>query len=148
SLYGFRARNSKQGQANACTYRAFRYPLVKQPEVPKFHGILQEEAPMRRFTLLAGCLVTLLTISMLGLTGCGGGGKSSDLKRIVILTNGNSPFWDAARAGLTDAKKQLELEKAGYDAIVDPNDSTDQGQINKLRQFGSQSDIVAVGVSV
>jgi ribose transport system substrate-binding protein len=78
----------------------------------------------------------------------GGVTPAGDLKRIIILTNGNSPFWDAARAGLQDADKQLELEKSGLHAVVEVNDGTDGGQIDKLKQFGTQSDIAAVGVSV
>jgi ribose transport system substrate-binding protein len=89
----------------------------------------------------------LLCVGLLGLvaaTGCGGQAS----KRIIILTNGNSPFWDAARAGVVDAEKQLDLSKAGLRAVVEVNDGTDRGQIDKLRQFGAQNDIVAIGVSV
>lgn len=73
------------------------------------------------------------------------GGKA--LKRIVLLTNGNSPFWDACRFGLQAANNDLKLEAAGLQAIMEVNDGTPQGQIDKLRQFGSQSDIVGVAVS-
>ena len=48
-----------------------------------------------------------------------GGGGGGGTKRIIILTNGNSPFWDAARAGLQDAAKKLELDKAGLMAVVE-----------------------------
>lgn len=69
-------------------------------------------------------------------------------KRIILLTNGNSPFWDACRAGLQDAEKELDLPKAGLRAVMEVNDGTPQGQLDKLRQFGSQPDIVAIGISV
>ncbi len=72
---------------------------------------------------------------------------SSGVKRIIILTNGNSPFWDACRAGLQDAERELGLKEAGLAAIVEVNDGTTGGQIAKLRQFNSQSDIVAVGLA-
>lgn len=68
-------------------------------------------------------------------------------KRVIILTNGNSPFWDACRAGMQDAEKELGLDAAGYKAVLEVNDGTPQGQLDKLRQFGSQSDIAGVGVS-
>lgn len=74
-----------------------------------------------------------------------GGAKAT--KRIIILTNGNSPYWDACRAGVQDANTQLKLADAGLVAEMEVNDGTPQGQIDKLRQYGSQSDIAAVGVS-
>jgi ribose transport system substrate-binding protein len=108
----------------------------------------------------SACL-KLLGVGLLGIltaTGCyysqttkapltPGKGSSAE-KRIIILTNGNSPFWDAGRAGLQDAEKKLDLAKAGLRAVVEVNDGTDRGQIDKLRQFGTQTDIVGIGVSV
>src|SRR5947209_5073607 len=89
----------------------------------------------------------LLGMALLGLllAGCTGGNPT---KRIIILTNGNSPFWDAARVGVQEADKDLKLKDVGLAAVVEVNDGSDAGQINKLRQFASQSDIVGVGVSV
>ncbi|MFN0198834.1 MAG: substrate-binding domain-containing protein, partial [Planctomycetaceae bacterium] len=69
------------------------------------------------------------------------------IKRLMLLTNGDSPFWDAVRAGLLDAQDELHLEEAGLQAVLEVNDGTPQGQLDKLRQFASQSDIVGVGVS-
>lgn len=74
-------------------------------------------------------------------------GTSATAKRIIILTNGNSPYWDACRAGVQDANSQLKLADAGLVAEMEVNDGTPQGQIDKLRQYGSQSDIAGVGVS-
>jgi ribose transport system substrate-binding protein len=71
----------------------------------------------------------------------------SNLERIIILENDNSPFWDAARAGLQDAERELKLKQAGLRATLEVNDGTPAGQIEKLQQFNSQSDIVGVGVS-
>lgn len=68
-------------------------------------------------------------------------------RRIIILTNGNSPFWDACRAGIQDAQRELQLEAAGLQAIMEVNDGTPQGQLDKLRQFGSERDVVGIGVS-
>jgi ribose transport system substrate-binding protein len=75
------------------------------------------------------------------------GAENSKLKRLVILINGDSPYWDAAREGMKEGAGKFELEKAGLSIIMDTNDGTPQGQINKLRQYASQSDIVGVGVS-
>jgi ribose transport system substrate-binding protein len=76
-----------------------------------------------------------------------GADGSPPAKRMILLTNGNSPFWDAARAGLQDAEKDLKLADAGFAAVMEVNDGTPQGQLDKLRQYGSQSDIAAVAVS-
>lgn len=71
----------------------------------------------------------------------------SGTKRIVLLNNTDSPFWDAARAGIEKAVIDLKLAEAGFSASMDTNDGTDQSQIEKLRQYGTQSDIVAVIIS-
>lgn len=69
------------------------------------------------------------------------------VKRIIILTNSDSPFWDAARAGMNAANSELKLSESGLKAVLDVNDQTPQGQLQKLQQYGTQSDIVGVGVS-
>lgn len=76
-----------------------------------------------------------------------GGGKS-DLKRIIFVTNGNSPFFDTARAGLQKADQELKLAESGLTAVLEPNDGTSDGQIAKLRQYATQGDIAGVAVSV
>ena len=68
-------------------------------------------------------------------------------KRLVLLTNGNSPFWDACRYGMRDGAADFKLADAGLEWVMEVNDGTTQGQLDKLRQFGSQSDIVGVAVS-
>jgi len=68
-------------------------------------------------------------------------------RRIIILTNGNSPFWDAARAGMKDAASELGIEADGFQTVMEVSDPTPQGQLDKLRQFASQSDVAGVGIS-
>jgi len=68
-------------------------------------------------------------------------------KRLIVLTNGNSPFWDACRAGLQDADRELQLAEAGLTAVMEVNDGTPQGQLDKLRQFASETDVAGIGVS-
>ncbi|MFN9602827.1 MAG: substrate-binding domain-containing protein [Planctomycetota bacterium] len=68
-------------------------------------------------------------------------------KRIILLNNTDSPFWDAARAGIKKAQDDLKLSDVGLSASMDSNDGTETGQIEKLRQYGTQSDIVAVIIS-
>src|SRR5262249_33293808 len=109
------------------------------------HRESTKDKPMRRVLRLSLCLGALLvTAGLIALPGCGGNKE----KRIVILTNGESPFWDAARQGLEKASEDFELSKAGYKATLDVNDGTEAGQLDRLRDYASQSDIVAIGVSV
>jgi len=98
---------------------------------------------MRRLSI---CLLlpALGLAATLGFSGCG---KSSNEKRIIILTNGYSPFWDAAKVGLNEAAVDFKLQDSGLKASLEPNDSTPEGQVTKLRQYASQSDIVAIGIS-
>lgn len=72
---------------------------------------------------------------------------SGGVRRFILLTNGNSPFWDAGKAGIEDAKRDLKLEAAGFDAFMEYNDGTIGGQLTKLRQFNSQGDVAGVGIS-
>jgi len=87
-------------------------------------------------TLLAACTALLL------------GGCGPSKKRIVILTNGTSPFWDAAKRGALDASEEFKLDEAGYEVVVDTNDFKVEGQITKLKGYANSSDVVAVGISV
>lgn len=72
---------------------------------------------------------------------------SKERKRLIVLTNGNSPYWDACRAGILDANRELDLEAKGFVGVMEVNDGTPQGQLDKLRQFGSQADVAGIGVS-
>ncbi len=70
-----------------------------------------------------------------------------NFKRIIILQNENSPFWDAARAGLQDAENDLKLRQSGLRAVLEVNNAGAAGQVEKLQQFGTQPDIVGLGIS-
>lgn len=63
--------------------------------------------------------------------------------RYVLITNGESPFWSTVRAGMQNAGNELGVK---VDMMV--NDGTPQGQIDKLRQIGTQSNVLGVGISV
>jgi len=110
----------------------------------------------RRFVLGMWCALCAAV-----LTGCpkestapGGSGSSGSSsasggsKRIVILTNGDDPFWDACESGAKQAEKDLGLSGKGLTVAFERADFTDQGQIDKLKQYNLQSDIAAVGISV
>ena len=80
-------------------------------------------------------------------TTSGGKEAAAGLKRLIILTNGDSPYWDACREGMLAANSELKLKDVGLKAVLDVNDGTAQGQLAKLQQYGTQSDIAGVGVS-
>jgi ribose transport system substrate-binding protein len=52
------------------------------------------------------------------------------------------------RAGMQDAEKEFDLGSAGLRTVMDVNDGTPKGQVDRLRQYANQSDIAAVAVSV
>ena len=70
------------------------------------------------------------------------------VKRLIILTNGNSPFWDAAAAGAMNAGKELKLDEAGLRVVVDRNDYNIEGQLDKLKQYTGSTDVAGVAISV
>jgi ribose transport system substrate-binding protein len=74
--------------------------------------------------------------------------SSGSAKRIVLLNNNDSEFWTAARSGIKSATEQLHLADANITGLMEINDGTLEGQIQKLRQFASQPDVVGVGISV
>lgn len=68
-------------------------------------------------------------------------------KRLIMLTNGDDPFWDAMRRGMEKAQEDLKLGEAGFQAVLDKGDFSETAQIDKLKQYASQSDIAVVAIS-
>ena len=95
-------------------------------------------------TILAGCN----TSTPPGAGPAAPAGGAGGAKRFIFLTNGNSPFWDACRSGLVEGETHFKLKDAGLSVSMEVNAGGAQGQIDKLRQFASQSDIVGVAISV
>jgi ribose transport system substrate-binding protein len=110
-------------------------------------------------------LVSLLLCGCMALSGCSeqravtpsttaagapsvSGSGSSGPKRLIFITNGDDPFWDACNAGLIEGAKQFGIESQGLRVVMEKNNATAQGQIEKLRQLGSQSDVAGVAISV
>ena len=92
--------------------------------------------------------VIAIAIALVATCGCGNPDTATDSAsaesgRIVVLMNGNSPFWDTMRAGINAASEEF-----GVEASLETNDGTPRGQIDKLRQFASQGDIAAVAIAV
>jgi ribose transport system substrate-binding protein len=76
------------------------------------------------------------------------GSGSAGPKRLIFITNGDDPFWDACNAGLIEGAKQSGIASEGLRVVMEKNNGTAQGQIEKLRQLGSQSDVAGVAISV
>ena len=74
-------------------------------------------------------------------TGC------SNKKRVILVTNGDDPFWDVVRSGMKDAERDFKLSDGNLKVEVDKNDATPKGQIDKLTQYANQTDIAAVAIS-
>ncbi|GAB5405466.1 MAG: sugar-binding protein [Aureliella sp.] len=100
-----------------------------------------------KFKWATAALFAAVATYSTGCTGNSNSTSSSGSKRIVLLNNTDSPFWDAARAGIDKAAEDLGLESAGFSAGMDSNDGTEAGQIEKLRQYATQSDVAAVIIS-
>lgn len=108
----------------------------------------------------------ILTLGAFSLMGCGSnaggdqpgenaasdaahrGSQEEALRRVIMLTNGDDPFWDAMRAGMQDAGRDLKLAEDGLRVELDKNDGTAKGQVDKLKQYAGQNDIAAVAISV
>jgi ribose transport system substrate-binding protein len=115
----------------------------------------------RRFVLGAWCA---LAAAML--TGCkgetpgkgpavdGGVGKSDSgsaggkKRRIIILTNGDHPFWDACEAGAKEGEKEFKLADSGLEVSFQRANFTVPGQVEKLRQYSLETDVAGIGISV
>jgi ribose transport system substrate-binding protein len=97
--------------------------------------------------------LVLILSAVAHIAGCGTAekgapGSPAGLKRLVFLTNGDDPFWDTCHAGLKEAAAVLELEKAGYTVVMDKGNFKPEGQIDKLRQYATEPDIVGIAISV
>jgi len=108
----------------------------------------------RRELFRAACLpLVAALVGCAAIAGCGSGGQGArseagGTKRFIFVTNGDDPFWDACNAGLIAGAKRSDLASRGLRVVMEKNNGTAQGQIEKLRQFGSQSDIAGVAISV
>ena len=56
-------------------------------------------------------------------------GGSSGPKRLIFITNGDDPFWDACNAGLIEGGKQFDIGSQWLRVVMENNNGTAQGQI-------------------
>lgn len=106
-------------------------------------GRVAAQSRYARLVQGAVALVTLLLV-VASTAGCSSSSSPASTEpRYIVLMNGNSPFWDAVGHGLKKAGADLKVN-----AVLETNDATPKGQIDKLRQFTTQSDIAGVAISV
>lgn len=72
---------------------------------------------------------------------------AAETKRLIFVTNGNSPFWDTCRSGLETGAKDFKIADSGLKVVMEVNDGTVGGQLSKLRQYATQKDVAAVAIS-
>ena len=102
------------------------------------------------------CFLLFLFIGLV-LTGC----KKSDIKspakkksateaprRFIFITNGDDPYFDVLNAGLQAGAKKFALADKGFEVVMEKNNATAQGQIDRLRQLVTQADVAGVAISV
>ena len=102
------------------------------------------------------CLLVLLLLSITGI-GCKQSVDSSSVekasvgnltKRFIFITNGDDPYFDVLNAGLQAGAEKYDLASSNIEVVMEKNNATAQGQINRLRQLVTQADIAAVAISV
>ena len=101
---------------------------------------------------IASLWTWLLFFALLGCEPTSSGPSNTTLsdgetKRLILLTNGDDPFWDAMRTGMNQAAEDLKLADANLAVFLDKGDFSDEAQISKLSQYATQSDIAAVAIS-
>ncbi|MCA9072586.1 MAG: substrate-binding domain-containing protein [Planctomycetaceae bacterium] len=105
---------------------------------------------MLRFTRSFACFSLLLLLPLLT-SGCLSSSteeEGGETKRFIILTNGNSPYWDAAAKGAQDAAQELKLTDSGYQLEIQRGDYQSKNQIDKLKSYLTAGDIAGVAISV
>jgi len=116
-------------------------------------NLLRRLAAARR----EAALVAALTFLLGAISGCEkpanstgantGGTDTGKVRRVIMMTNGADPFWDAMRAGMMKAEKDFDLASVKLKAVMDVGDGTSAAQIDKLKNYANQTDVAAVAIS-
>jgi ribose transport system substrate-binding protein len=103
------------------------------------------------------CWVVFLFFFGFGVTGCNKSNVSSPAKtqknaevprRFIFITNGDDPYFDVLNAGLQTGAEKFALADKGLEVVMEKNNATAQGQIDRLRQLVTQADVAGVAISV
>lgn len=100
------------------------------------------------------CLIFLIGF---GVTGCNKSNVNPQDKtqrtrkvsqRFIFITNGDDPYFDVLNAGLQAGAEKFALADKGLEVVMEKNNATAQGQIDRLRQLVTQADVAGVAISV
>ena len=106
------------------------------------------------------CFVGIAAVALVGFPGCsdqkrpvvqapgGGPAPAASVKRLIFITNGDDPFWDALLSGLKEGEKRFDCAAAGLTVSRDVNNASAEGQIERLRQYATQNDVAGIAISV
>ena len=103
------------------------------------------------------CCFVFLFFFGFGVTGCNKSNVSSPAKtqknaevprRFIFITNGDDPYFDVLNAGLQAGAEKFALADKGLEVVMEKNNATAQGQIDRLRQLVTQADVAGVAISV
>ena len=95
------------------------------------------------------CCLVLLFLAGLGTTGCGEANVNSPAeskkavvgpRRFIFITNGDDPYFDVLNAGLQAGAEKFSLAGKGLEVVMEKNNATAQGQIDRLRQLVTHDD--------
>ena len=112
--------------------------------------------PLVKLHSIHSCFLLLLLLG-LGVTGC----NKTDMnppteresapearRRFIFITNGDDPYFDVLNAGLQAGAEKFALVDKGFEVVMEKNNATAQGQIDRLRQLVTQADVAGVAISV
>lgn len=88
------------------------------------------------------------TVGVAFLTASGMVAADDAPRRIVILTVGPDPFFDAIEVGAQAAETELDLAELGYELDFERGDFTDSRQIEKLNDYAQEADVAAIAIAV
>ena len=103
------------------------------------------------------CCFVLLVLVGLGVTGCNESNVNSPAEvkkaaegpqRFIFITNGDDPYFDVLNAGLQVGAEKFSLADKSLEVVMEKNNATAQGQIDRLRQLVTQADVAGVAISV
>lgn len=80
--------------------------------------------------------------------GAADGGPATKARRLIFVTNGDDPFWDALLSGLKEGEQRFGCAAAGLTVSRDVNNASAEGQIERLRQYATQDDVAGIAISV